>query len=101
LLGGAWLIESAGETVGYLVLTICFSLEFHGRFALLDEFYLVDSARGQGIGTLALGFVEQECRIRGLKAVRLEVGRTNLRALGLYRRAGFEVEERHLMTKWL
>ena len=35
-----WLIEADGADVGYMVVTICVSLEFGGRFALLDEFYL-------------------------------------------------------------
>jgi hypothetical protein len=28
------------ELAGYFTLTFCFSLEFHGRFALFDELYL-------------------------------------------------------------
>jgi GNAT superfamily N-acetyltransferase len=49
-LGGWWFLESDGRTAGYLVLTIGFSLEFAGRFALLDEFFVVPESRGQGIG---------------------------------------------------
>ena len=100
-LGGTWLIQAEGEVAGYVVLTVCYSLEFHGRFGLLDELYLEEGWRGNRIGTAALAFVDEECRRRGLKAVRLEVGHTNVRAQGLYRKLGYRVEERHLMTKWL
>lgn len=100
-LGGAWLIESSGETAGYLVLTVCYSLEFGGSFGLLDELYLLETWRGAGIGELALAFAENECRRRGLQALRLEVGHTNARALALYAGRGFRAEDRHLMTKWL
>lgn len=97
--GGIWLIQVYGSTAGYLVLTICFSLEFHGRFALLDEFFVEEQWRGQGIGSQALGFAEEQCRLRGLKALRLEVDRKNVRALELYRRRGFELHDRYLMTR--
>jgi ribosomal protein S18 acetylase RimI-like enzyme len=99
--GGIWLIQVDGQTAGYLLLTVCYSLEFGGRFGLLDELYIEDQWRGQGIGGAALDFAETECRRRGLRAVRLEVAHANPRALDLYRRRGFSVDPRHLMTKWL
>ncbi|HEY1339615.1 MAG TPA: GNAT family N-acetyltransferase [Bryobacteraceae bacterium] len=99
--GGAWLIESEGKTSGYLVLTVCFSLEFRGRYGLLDELYLEPEARGRGIGKEALDFVAEECRRRGFAAVRLEVGLDNARALALYQREGFTAHKRYLMTKWI
>ena len=99
--GGAWLIAAEGTAAGYVVLTACYSLEFHGWFGLLDEFYIDERWRGKGLGTAALEFVDEQCRARGWKAVRLEVALENLRAHELYRRARYKVEERHLMTKWL
>jgi GNAT superfamily N-acetyltransferase len=100
-IGQIWLIDWDGEDAGYLVLTIGYSLEFGGRFALLDEFLVAQRWRGQGIGTEVLGFVEQWCRRREIHAIRLEVGHENLRALELYKRAGFVVHDRHFMTKRL
>jgi diamine N-acetyltransferase len=100
-LGGVWLIEMEAETAGYLCVTVCYSLEFAGRFALLDELYLKEAWRGKAIGRQAIVFAEEWSRIRGLAAIRLEVAHANLRALELYRRQGFKAHERHLMTKWL
>jgi GNAT superfamily N-acetyltransferase len=100
-LGGVWLIEVDGEPVGYICVTLCYSLEFDGRFALLDELYLEEPWRGQGIGTRAIAFAEEWSSARGLAAIRLEVSHSNLRALELYGRQGFEAHDRHLMTKWL
>jgi ribosomal protein S18 acetylase RimI-like enzyme len=99
--GAAWFIDTGGETAGYLVLTVGYSLEFHGRYGLLDELFVEEAFRGQGIGAQALAFAEQVCRLRGLRALRLEVGHTNPRAQALYGRTGFEVHDRNLMTKWL
>lgn len=99
--GAAWIIEAAGQTAGYMVLTIGYSLEFHGRYGLVDELFVEEAFRGQGIGTEALAFAEEVCRLRGLQALRLEVTRANPRAQALYSRAGFQAHDRDLMTKWL
>jgi GNAT superfamily N-acetyltransferase len=99
--GGIWMIEVDGRVAGYLVLTIGYSLEFDGRFGLLDELYLEERSRGKGIGKVALAFAEQECRARGLAALRLEVDYGNGGALKLYRESGFKTHDRYFMTKWL
>ena len=92
----------SGETLaGYFVLTFCFSLEFHGRFGLLDELYVREKWQGQGMGRRAEAMAAQICREEGLSALRLEVGEANPEAESLYSRLGFHVEPRKLMTKWL
>ena len=100
-LGGIWVIEAEGHDAGYLIVTICVSIEFHGRFALLDEVYLDEAFRGRGLGAAAVEFASQWARERGLKAIRLETAHDNLRAQALYKRCGFILHDRHLMTKWL
>lgn len=100
-LGGLFLISLGAEVVGYVAVTFGFSLEFHGRFALIDELYLREPARGRGIGKAALHFVEDFCRHEGIAAVRLEVSRTNTAAQALYRRAGYRDHGRDLLTKMI
>jgi ribosomal protein S18 acetylase RimI-like enzyme len=96
-----YLIFRGPELAGYFALTFCFSLEFHGRFALLDELYLREPFRRQKLGKAVTAFAEELCRKAGIKALRLEVGRENPAAQALYRTTGFKEDERHLMTKWL
>jgi len=96
-----YLIFHGTELAGYFALTFCFSLEFHGRFALLDEIYLREPYRRQKLGKAVVAFAEDLCRKAGVKALRLEVGRENHGAQSLYRAAGFKEDERNLMTKWL
>lgn len=98
-LGQVWLIEHEGETAGYLVLTLGYSLEYHGRDAFIDEIFIREEYRGQGIGKAALEFAEEACRALGVKALHLEVERTNLSAQAFYRSAGFEDHDRYLMTR--
>ncbi|HET8889131.1 MAG TPA: GNAT family N-acetyltransferase, partial [Candidatus Angelobacter sp.] len=89
------------ELAGYFTLTYCFSLEFHGRFGLLDELYLREPFRRQKLGKAVVAFAEDLCKKAGIEALRLEVGRENQPAQSLYRTAGFKEDERNLMTKWL
>src|SRR5580658_8785154 len=53
-LGAVWLIEVKGDTAGYLCVTLCYSLEFAGHYALLDELYLNAEWRGRGVGAQAI-----------------------------------------------
>ena len=96
-----YLIFRGAELAGYFALTFCFSLEFHGRFALFDELYLREPFRRQKLGKAVVAFAEDLSKKAGIKAMRLEVGRENAAAQALYRRCGFEEDARKLMTKWL
>jgi ribosomal protein S18 acetylase RimI-like enzyme len=100
-LGEVRLAETGGQVIGYAVLTLGYSLEFGGSFWVIDELFIRDGQRGKGAGRQVLRAIEAAARARGLHAIRLEVGRTNLRAQDLYRRAGFEAHDRDLMTLWL
>lgn len=97
-LGEIWLVEVAGQAVGYVALTFGFSLECGGRDAYIDELFLRASHRGQGIGTRVIQRALARCAELGIRAVRLEVMRHNPEALRLYTRLGFEEHDRHSLT---
>lgn len=95
------LIERDGALAGYYVLGLCFSLEFGGRYGLLDELFVLPEHRGSGLARRALAEAEVLCRREGLAALRLEVNDDNERARGLYERVGYRAHPRRLMTRWL
>jgi GNAT superfamily N-acetyltransferase len=97
--GRVWLISADTEVIGYLVLTLGYSLEYGGRDAFIDEVYLRVEYRGQGIGQQAIAFAETHCRAVGVCALHLEVERDNTNAHALYRKGGFVDHDRYLMTK--
>jgi diamine N-acetyltransferase len=99
--GKIWLISIESEIAGYIALTFSYSLEYAGRDALIDELYLREQFRGAGIGKQAVQFVEDYCRSENIKAVHLEVERTNKHAKALYHKTGFVDHERHFLTKWI
>jgi len=99
-LGRVWLIASNGQNVGYIVMAFDYSLEYRGRGAWVDEFFVRPSHRGSGIGTEALEFFAQEAKRLGVTVLHLEVNHGNP-AIELYRRLGYEDHHRYLMTKWI
>lgn len=100
-LGQAWMFFDGEIPVGYIVLTLGFSFEYHGRDSFIDELYIEPQYRRQGIGRRAIQFVEERARELGVTAIHLEVDEGNISAEELYRRAGFADHSRYLMTMWV
>lgn len=61
---------------------------------LLDGLCVDGPSQGQGLGGALLNAICAEARLRGFPAVRLDVVESNLRAIALYHRLGFEVTNR-------
>jgi GNAT superfamily N-acetyltransferase len=98
--GSVWLLSRDDEAVGYVVLTIRFSMEHGGLDAFIDDLFVRREHRRLGVATAALGELFAECRRRGVLALHVEVGRDNIAANTLY--AGFglraRTDRRQLLT---
>ena len=99
MLGRAWLIRARRKSIGYLLLTFGFDLEFGGRQATVTDFYIDGRYLRKGVGRKALMEVEEFCRACGVKALELQVTRKNARALAFYKQLGFEAYDRVPMSK--
>jgi ribosomal protein S18 acetylase RimI-like enzyme len=97
--GRVWVMRDEGAPVGYAVLALGWSLEYHGRDAFVDEIYVVPSHRRRGLGRRALLVVDEACREIGVRVLHLEVEKDNDRARELYRTQGFVDHDRVLMSK--
>jgi GNAT superfamily N-acetyltransferase len=101
-LASAWIAIANGQPAGYLLAVYVFSLEHLGLTAEIDEFLVLPSARGQGLGGELLRVAEAEFVRRGCTNVALQLGRGNDRARTFYRaqgygeRAGFELLDKML-----
>jgi GNAT superfamily N-acetyltransferase len=97
--GRLWLIETGNRLAGYVAICFGYSIEFGGRDAFLDELYIAEAFRGQGLGGTVLECVKQEAWALGVRALHLEVARDNGCARRLYEQRGFQARERyHLMS---
>jgi GNAT superfamily N-acetyltransferase len=95
--GRVWRIREYDATVGYCAICRGYSLEFGGYDGFLDELYLIESARGQGIGRQVLAALPRLAAEFELRALHLEVARDNVRARRLYADAGFEAREKYVL----
>lgn len=59
--------------------------------AYLFSFRIRDEWRGQGIGSFVMQFVEDYLRQKGYSWLRLNVGKTNIAAIEIYRHRGYRI----------
>ena len=98
-LGEIWLIRKLDSVIGYIAVCYSYSIEFGGRDAFIDEFYVEAAERGKGIGSKMLAEVSALLRERDIVALHLEVDGANERAKSAYERAGFSSRDRyHVMS---
>jgi GNAT superfamily N-acetyltransferase len=101
-LGRVWIIHLDGQAIGYLAATYGFSLEFYGRGIVIDELFVAEAYRSQGIGRQAIEFVEDFARSQGLHSLTLDVDIANTRGQQFYQARGFQYyPHMHIMNKQL
>lgn len=93
----AFIIEYGNSVAGYALVAYYASQEYGGKIALFDELFIKPDLRGLGIGKQVFELVESS----GAVAVRLEVERSNLRVMKLYRELGYEEFDYIQMSKKL
>jgi ribosomal protein S18 acetylase RimI-like enzyme len=96
-LGRTWFVEQGGQICGYLALCYGYSLELGGRDGCVDELYIREPFRGQGLGTRALEAACRAARADGIVALYLEVRQDNVEAQRYYERLGFERRDRYFL----
>jgi ribosomal protein S18 acetylase RimI-like enzyme len=100
-LGRVWCILDSEVPVGYVVICFSYSLEWLGRDAFVDEFYLLEEYRGRGWGRKTMAFVEDAARVLNVRALHLEVVHENATALKVYRKLGFKERKSTFLSKWI
>lgn len=96
-LGSIWAISAETGWIGYIALTYGYSIEFRGRDAFIDEFFIREPYRRRGLGTRALREASTRAGALGLKALHLEVAHANRAAQKLYGALGFELRRRYAL----
>jgi len=93
-LGRVWLICHDSQSIGHVAICFGYSIEFCGRDAVVDEMFILPEHRGKGFGKAVLALVKSEAALLGVKALHLEVARSNESAQNMYKSAGFAPRER-------
>ena len=96
-LGRVWFICLDSEPIGYIALCFGYSIEFTGRDAFVDEMFIAPEHRGKGFGRAALELAKSGAARLGIRALHLEVARTNDKAQRLYRKMGFIARDKYVL----
>lgn len=98
-LGDLLVAEQNGELVGYVVITWGWGIESGGAEALVDEMFVSEKVRNQGVGTLLMTSAISRAQQREVKVVFLETESDNPESRALYERLGFELESSIWMSR--
>ena len=94
-----WFIQAQdGQKAGYVVLTLCYNMEYGGLSAVVDDLFVRRPFRGAGLGTAALLELRTLCIALGVRGMHVETGKNNVAAQAVYKRAGFIKTDRQLLA---
>ncbi len=96
-IGLVWFICEHDQPVGYMAICYSYSIEYGGRDCFLDELFIADTHRGQGIGPLALSMASEKLAADGVRTMLLEVAHGNPRAQKTYTNLGFQPRDRYIL----
>ena len=97
-LGKIELVQVYSQPVGYYCLSYGYSLQRHGRDAILDEIYIDKRSRNKGIGQRTIRHFLLALKRNGFKGLYLFVKKKNVHAQRLYKRIGFQNMQENLMV---
>lgn len=81
-----YMFQRNEKNIGYSILVFFWSNEYGGNIVTIDELYVKEEYRSQGIGKEFFSFVE---RMENKAALQLETTPSNQRAFNYYKRLGF------------
>jgi len=96
--GSVFLVRLEKEFVGYIILTYGFSIEYGGRDAFIDEFFIKQDFRKKDIGSQVIDYINKYARASGIKTLHLKVNEKYKEAEGFYKKKGFTVHKSRLMS---
>lgn len=79
-----------------MILVFFWSNEYGGNIVIIDELFVKEEYRSQGIGTEFFSFAE---KFNNKAAIQLETTPFNKRALDYYKRLGFVPDENTHLTR--
>lgn len=85
-----WIAEENGRMAGFAIVE--WSDRRHGIVAYIQTIEVAREARGQGVGSELLGYLEESARLAGAGLIWLHVEASNEVAIRLYKRLGYHSE---------
>ncbi|MFC5405890.1 GNAT family N-acetyltransferase [Cohnella soli] len=90
----------SGQLVGFTQLYPTFSSISMQESFVLNDLFIEESCRGQGVSHLLMQAAEQYAKATEAKGIALETANDNARARHLYEKRGFRLETTYLSYYW-
>ncbi len=94
-------VNDAGEALGFTQLFPTFSSVSAKAGWILNDLYVLASARGQGVARALLHQAIDHGKASGAAWLTLQTARDNLQAQALYRSMGFQLDEKYLSFQYV
>lgn len=85
------IVDGSGRGIGYLWVTFRDVPAYNFRFAEIEDLFVEETYRRQGVASAALHLVEREALRLGVKVLRSGTGGANLASMKLHEKAGYTV----------
>ncbi|MHC1721666.1 MAG: GNAT family N-acetyltransferase [Aminipila sp.] len=95
------LIEKEQQVIGFANLMFIFSIWSHGKALILDDLYIKEEFRGNGIGRFVMQSLETYAREQGCKRLQFQSEYTNSEAHKFYNKLGYVSESMYFYVKYL
>lgn len=95
------LIEKDQKVIGFANLMFIFSVWSHGKGLILDDLYIKEAFRGNGIGRFVMQFIENYGRESGCKRLQFQSEYTNPEAYKFYNQLGYVSESMYFYVKYI
>ena len=95
---GVLLAETDGDVAGFLSYTICYSIWLGESFMQIDDVFVRDDFRGNGIGKSLMTKSYQTCKELGLSRIKWEVQPDNVAAIRFYEKLGAKSYDKRIFS---
>jgi GNAT superfamily N-acetyltransferase len=93
--------ETKGQLFGCLLVCYYLSTWAAAPYAMLQDFYIADEWRNQGVGSTMFAYARDRARIRGCARMDLAIQEKHVEAKRFFRRWGFRRTDREMMRMML
>jgi ribosomal protein S18 acetylase RimI-like enzyme len=82
-------IKNHGENIGFLAI---YANDHSGKISFISSISIIPEYQGTGVSQKLIDFSIEHAKKKGMKCIKLEVNKNNIRAIKFYRRNRFNVE---------
>lgn len=94
-------IEDEKVIIGFMTVQCFYSVWAHGKVFFIDDFFLIESYRGKGIGTAAINELEEYAKNNGIVRLQLMAENTNPKAINFYKKINYGQQKLNFFCKYL